>query len=148
MLNVLLADDEYLVRVMLKNCVDWNEMGFRIIGEVDKGDQILPACQAMHPDLLLLDINMPIISGLDAVSYTHLCPMDHDLLLLHRLPHRCAVKSAEVDHLKQIPMIPAGAIEQFQTAVGRGSKLILCASHMPDQIQDQVFKCFIAMVII
>ena len=68
MLNVLLADDEYLVRVMLKNCVDWNEMGFRIIGEVDKGDQILPACQAMHPDLLLLDINMPRISGLDALE--------------------------------------------------------------------------------
>ncbi|MEQ2677884.1 response regulator [Enterocloster citroniae] len=68
MLNVLLADDEYLVRVMLKNCVDWNEMGFRIIGEVDKGDQILPACQAIHPDLLLLDINMPIISGLDALE--------------------------------------------------------------------------------
>ena len=68
MLKVLLADDEYLVRIMLKNCVDWNGLGFEIIGEVDTGDQILPACQTMLPDLLLLDINMPIVSGLDALE--------------------------------------------------------------------------------
>lgn len=65
MIKVILVDDEFLVRVRLRACVDWNELGFEIAGEAENGEDALALVEEVHPKLAIVDINMPFINGLD-----------------------------------------------------------------------------------
>lgn len=67
-MNVLIADDESDVREGLKYIVDWNELGFHICGEAKNGEEALQNILKLQPDLVLLDIKMPLLSGLEVVK--------------------------------------------------------------------------------
>ncbi|MEK3914737.1 response regulator [Paenibacillus sp. FSL H7-0331] len=82
MLKVLIADDEYLVREMLKNAIDWQDQGFEIVGEADNGKQVLSQLPHTVPDLVIIDINMPIVNGIEVAKeiYTHY-PLMHMIIV-------------------------------------------------------------------
>lgn len=65
MIKVILVDDEYLVRVRLKSCVDWNKLGYEIAGEAVNGEDALGLVEEVRPNLAIIDINMPFINGLE-----------------------------------------------------------------------------------
>lgn len=65
MIKVILVDDEFLVRVRLKSCVNWNELGFEIAGEAENGDDALRLINDVQPQLAIVDIHMPFVNGLD-----------------------------------------------------------------------------------
>ncbi|HEX2926580.1 MAG TPA: response regulator [Ruminiclostridium sp.] len=65
MIKTILVDDEFLVRVRLKSCVDWNELGYEIAGEAANGEEALLLVEEVRPGLAIVDINMPLVSGLD-----------------------------------------------------------------------------------
>lgn len=65
MMKVILVDDEFLVRVRLKSCVDWNGLGFEIAGEASNGEDALSLAEEVRPNLAIVDINMPFVNGLD-----------------------------------------------------------------------------------
>ena len=64
MFKILIIDDELLVRELIKKSVDFSSLGFEIIGEAKDGSQALTMIGELHPDLLLLDINTPMINGI------------------------------------------------------------------------------------
>lgn len=64
MFKILIIDDELLVRELIKKSVDFSSLGFEIIGEAKDGSQALTMIGELHPDLLLLDINIPMINGI------------------------------------------------------------------------------------
>jgi two-component system chemotaxis response regulator CheY len=64
-IRVLLADDEAHVRVFLKAVL--GSMGCEIVGEAADGRQALELFGKTSPDLVLLDINMPVMDGLSAL---------------------------------------------------------------------------------
>lgn len=64
MKKILIADDEYLVRLGLKTTVDWEGHGFSIVGEAANGQEALEIFQKTDPDILLTDIRMPVMDGL------------------------------------------------------------------------------------
>lgn len=64
MMKVLVADDEMLVRAGLRSSIDWESHGFTIAGEADNGDKALKMVLELKPDILLLDINMPVMNGI------------------------------------------------------------------------------------
>ncbi|MCD9022098.1 response regulator [Cohnella silvisoli] len=65
MIKVLIVDDEYLVRERLKQVVDWNELGYEIAGEAANGEDALMMLEHIPVQLAIVDINMPIIDGLE-----------------------------------------------------------------------------------
>lgn len=68
MLKVFIADDEEIVREGLKNIIDWNALDFMICGEASNGINTLEGILNLQPDLVLLDIRMPKLHGLDVAS--------------------------------------------------------------------------------
>jgi two-component system response regulator YesN len=65
LLKVLIVDDEYLVRNLLKHCIDWNEIGYEVIGEASNAHEALDMVDSFKPDVIFTDIYMPFMDGLE-----------------------------------------------------------------------------------
>lgn len=65
-LGVLLVDDEAHVRLLMKNVL--RSLNFEIVGEAENGRQAVEMFQKTKPDLTLLDINMPVQTGIEALG--------------------------------------------------------------------------------
>ncbi|MBV9761111.1 MAG: response regulator transcription factor [Acidobacteriaceae bacterium] len=63
--RVLVADDQALVREALCQIL---EPEFNVIGEADNGKAAIEETERLKPDLVLLDISLPIVSGMEAAS--------------------------------------------------------------------------------
>lgn len=68
MLRVLLIDDEPIIREGLKTIIDWSWHGFEICGEAANGRDGLEKIRRLQPDLIILDIKMPVIDGLEMLE--------------------------------------------------------------------------------
>ncbi len=67
-MNVLIVDDEQLARQRLRKMLSVNA-DCQIIGEAETGEDALRKTQASRPDIVLMDIRMPGMDGLEAASY-------------------------------------------------------------------------------
>lgn len=65
MYTVIVADDEEEIRKGIVRKVKWNEIGFQVIGEAENGIEALELVEKLEPDLLLTDIRMPFLSGIE-----------------------------------------------------------------------------------
>ena len=68
MFTVLIADDEAIIREGLKCIIDWEDLGFHIIGETANGTETLSFLLEKNPDLVMLDIRMPQMLGLEVIK--------------------------------------------------------------------------------
>lgn len=66
MLNVLIADDEALERRYLSSLFKKYPDRFEIAGEASNGREILELASALKPDIIIMDINMPLMNGLES----------------------------------------------------------------------------------
>lgn len=67
MYQVFLADDEPWVLISLKNLIDWGSCGFAVCGEATDGEKAWERIQRMKPDLIVSDIRMPAIDGIELI---------------------------------------------------------------------------------
>jgi len=68
MLKVLIVDDEMLVRVGMRSLIQWEEHGFRVIGDAADGEAALALMESEVPDIVLTDIVMPGMDGLRLIE--------------------------------------------------------------------------------
>lgn len=66
MIRVLVVDDDALVRTLLTTILAAQDL--TVVAQAADGDEVVPAVQAHHPDVVLLDLHMPRMSGLDALA--------------------------------------------------------------------------------
>lgn len=65
-IKVFIADDHSVVREGLRRLFN-NQRDIEIIGEAADGSEVLTKVKKLHPDVLILDINMPTLSGLEII---------------------------------------------------------------------------------
>lgn len=65
--NVLIVDDHLVVREGLKLILETNDK-FNVIGEAENGIKALEIIQEKKPDVILMDLNMPVLNGLDTIK--------------------------------------------------------------------------------
>jgi len=63
--NVVLADDDVLVREAFKSLIG-TFPGVNVVGEAETGQQAIELCKELHPDVVLMDVNMPLMGGVTA----------------------------------------------------------------------------------
>ncbi len=66
-MNILITDDEQLARERLHSMLE--ELGHKVVGEAANGEQALQCCEQHQPDIILLDIRMPGMDGLEAAHH-------------------------------------------------------------------------------
>lgn len=68
MLKVMIVDDEFYFREALKVSICWEDLGLTICGEAKNGKDAIEKVQLLHPDIIIVDINMPIMDGFEFVQ--------------------------------------------------------------------------------
>ena len=67
MIKMIIADDESVIIRGIRKLLDWQSMGIEIVGEYTDGKQGLDGILALKPDIALLDISMPGLTGIDVL---------------------------------------------------------------------------------
>lgn len=81
-INVLIVDDHTVVRSGLISLLSAEKYGVRVIGEAANGRQAIEQARLLEPDVILLDLAMPVMGGLEAIPILHQdCPESRILVL-------------------------------------------------------------------
>lgn len=65
MIKVFLVDDEIVIREGIRNSFPWEEYGYTLVGEAPDGEIALPMIRDANPDILITDIRMPFMDGME-----------------------------------------------------------------------------------
>ena len=73
--KIIVADDEYYIRRKLIKIIDYENLGLELAGDFENGQEVIDYFAGNRADIVLLDIQMPRVSGLDAAQFLHQnCP--------------------------------------------------------------------------
>lgn len=65
MIKVFLVEDEIIMREGIRNNINWEQEGFEFVGEASDGELAYPLILKLRPDILITDIKMPFMDGLE-----------------------------------------------------------------------------------
>lgn len=100
MKNILIVDDEHSIRQGLIENFDWHKLGYHIIGEASDGEQALKIIKETHPDIVLTDIMMPKMTGIELTKYLTSMYPDIVVIILSNYSDFSYVKNALVNGAK------------------------------------------------
>ena len=97
-INILIADDHRMFRDGLRKLLE-TEPGFHVVGEAGDGEEAVKLVQQLRPNILLLDLNMPRSTGLDALRELARLPT----------PVRTVILAAAIEKFEIVQAIQLGA---------------------------------------
>ena len=71
-LRLLLVDDEIMIREGFKRLFNWEEHECEVVGEASDGMEALAQIDSLHPDIVIMDINIPIMNGLKVIQLSRI----------------------------------------------------------------------------
>lgn len=74
--RIVIAEDEAIIRLDLRETLE--EDGYQVVGDCGRGDEAVELVKNLRPDVVILDIKMPVMTGLEAarlISNTKICPI-------------------------------------------------------------------------
>ena len=71
-LRVLLVDDEIIIRRGFRQLFDWEAHDFEVVGEATDGMEALSQIDSLNPDIVIMDINIPIMNGLKVIQLSRM----------------------------------------------------------------------------
>jgi DNA-binding NarL/FixJ family response regulator len=95
---VLVVDDHPMVRTALAEVLA-DEDGVTVVGECEDGSEVLEATQRLMPDVVCMDMSMPVMTGLDATEALRAAGADVRVVMLSADASPLAVAAAGADAL-------------------------------------------------
>jgi len=149
MLNVLIVDDEKIVRRGLVTFIPWKQFGMNVVGEANNGENALKFLEKNKVDLLFTDLSMPVMSGIELMrevnkKYPHIQMV---VLTLHQDFDYIqeALRLGAIDYIAKTELEK----EQFEDLLGRivsliDTKKVKEQNHSQFEygIVDQVFVAY------
>jgi two-component system, response regulator YesN len=103
MINMLVVDDEYYIRLGIKNAIDWSSIGVNIVGEAEDGEQGYEQALKLQPDIILIDICMPFLDGIQLMEKLNESNLDCGIIVLSGFDEfqyaQKAIKNGVLDYL-------------------------------------------------
>lgn len=82
MYSMLVVDDEYLVRIGIRETIDWKDHSIEIIGDADNGKIGLELALKHKPDIIITDVRMPDLDGLEFLKAAKAAQLDSIVIIL------------------------------------------------------------------
>ena len=98
-IRVLVVDDHPLVRTALTEVLE-SEDGLTVVGKCEDGSQVVDATEQLRPDVVCLDMSMPVMGGLEAAEALRAAQADVRIIVLTaESPARSTVAAVGADAL-------------------------------------------------
>jgi DNA-binding NarL/FixJ family response regulator len=122
--QILIVDDSSFLRRSIRSSIEQNT-DWQVCGEAENGQIAIEKTRELHPDLIILDLAMPVMNGLDAAR--HIAGFDPGVPIVLFTMHgsRELSQYAELIGIKQVLSKSSGGIEQLLSTV----KVLLDEKH-------------------
>lgn len=123
-LRVVIVDDEPITRMDLKELLE--DKGYLVVGEAGDGFDAIEACKTLRPDLVLMDIKMPLLDGLSAARIMNEERYGATIVLLTAYSEREFINSAKdigVSGYLVKPIDEKSIIPSIELAVARSREI-------------------------
>lgn len=137
MIKVMVVDDDKLVRKGLMSAMPWRDFDMEVVGEASNGEKALEFMAANSVDLLLTDLAMPVMSGIELLKivrkqypgmYTVVLTFHQDFEYIQE-----ALRLGAIDYIAKVQLEK----ERFEEVLGRIHKRILeDMKHVPPPADD------------
>lgn len=145
---MLIIDDEYYIRLGIRSAIDWQSINIEIVGEAPDGEQGLAMALELNPDLILMDIRMPFMDGLELMEKISSRHLDCGIIVLSGYDEfeyaQRAIKFGVLDYLlKPIDKQKLKATVQNASAAVRKRRSIQHYQELVDQEQSTIRTQFL-----
>jgi len=140
MFTVQLVDDEPIVRRGLKKLIAWEELGFEVVCEAENGEEALLQLTSQHVDVVITDIGMPIMNGIDFMAQARKQEYSGEIIVLTAYGEfeyaKSAIKYGVIDYVlkpieeKQITEILKQVKEKLQKKLDNENRLKLYSTNI------------------
>lgn len=125
MIRMILADDEPVITRGIQKLVDWSSLGIEIAGVYTDGKEVLDGIIRLQPELALLDISMPGMTGVEILKECHMLEIETKVIFISGFQDfeyaRAALQYGAVDYLLK-PVIRDELLEAVEK----------CLSHLTE----------------
>lgn len=146
MMKLLIADDEPLVQIGLKSMISWDALGIEICGIAANGNSAYEMIRAYRPEIVLTDIQMPCLSGLELGKRCHeeFGPLPLFIILTNYEDFQYAKEAISFqafDYLIKIDLSPENLTAVIERAIANVRKLqAATASSLNNTAELQLLK--------
>jgi len=132
MTRVVLAEDEAIIRLDLRETLV--EEGYEVIGETGRGDEAVQLVRELRPDLVILDIKMPGMDGLEAARLINDEKLAAVLILTAFSQRELIVAARDAGALAYLvkPFQRSDLVPAIEVALGRFAELRALQDHSDD----------------
>ncbi|HEX3908538.1 MAG TPA: response regulator [Mycobacteriales bacterium] len=130
--RVLIAEDEALIRLDLKEMLE--EEGYVVVGEAADGEQAIDLSRKLEPDLVILDVKMPVLDGISAaerITEEGIAPVVMLTAFSQRELVERAVDAGAMAYLVK-PFAKSDLLPAIEVAVSRHQQLRALAAEVAD----------------
>ncbi len=117
MLKLIIADDERIFRETLLNIVDWKNLGIEVVGICQNGIDAYDMILDESPDLVITDIKMPGLSGLELIQKAYEAKLNIQFILLSGYSDFEYAKTAMSFGVKQYCLKPCNKNQIIEAAI-------------------------------
>lgn len=121
--KVVVADDELIMRKAMQTLIDWEKLDCQLVYVASNGQEVMQELDIIMPDILILDIKMPGISGIDLAKYVWEHKLPCKVILLTAYADfsyaQSAIKYDVVDYV-----VKTGTFEEMVVAVEKAKESI------------------------
>lgn len=152
MFRVLIAEDEKLVRIGLKNSVDWEKFDMTVVADEPDGLAALNAYEREKPDLIITDLKMPVMGGMELISRIREKDKDTKIIILTCLEEFSLLRSAMNLNISGYIIKLTMTDEEIENALGKvceelkARQNIHFGNHIVkngiDLVKDKIFTDF------
>jgi len=118
MFNIMLVDDEPIVKIALRTMIDWDNLGFPICGTASDGMEALALAKELNPDIIITDLKMPNMDGLELIRELNTMGYNGKIIVASNFGEYELVREAlllgAVDYMLKISIKTEGLVEQLQ----------------------------------
>lgn len=122
--SIVIADDEPITRMDLREIL--TEGGYNVVGEASDGFDAIELCRSKHPDLVLLDVKMPLLDGLKAARIIHEDNLANGILMITAYSSKeCVDQAKEAGVLGYIvkPIKVESLLPMVEVALSKGMEI-------------------------
>ncbi|MEE0800637.1 MAG: response regulator [Gemmiger sp.] len=153
MIRVLLVDDEPLVLIGMQSMLDWNALGYELVGTARNGADALERIGEQRPDIVVSDIRMPVLDGLQLAAQSRerygTLPVFIMLTSYEEFDYvRRSMGLGAVDYLVKIDLTPENlttALDRARTAIEKERVLRAPSRTMTGSLEAYRDRFFIQL---